>query len=186
MFGGCGRVPVVLALATLLLASSTGCGHYGEHPKCPTEGGSPWLEVATDHFTVVSDLPREEVQYTAYNLEESLDALTQISFEHPRIPVERTTVVIFRSDSDFHAFRPELSGGTFYKRLPNDPEASPCRRPERSSRQRSPSHRTSRDICSGCCICCAKRRAAARIRTRCARPRRSSRDSDASRAPLQS
>ena len=124
MFGGWSRASKILALAVVLLAGSTGCGHYGEHPKCPTEGGSPWLEVASDHFTVVSDLPREEVQYTAYELEASLDALTQISFEHPRIPVERTTVVIFRSSSDYHAFRPELTGGTFYKRLPNDPEAS--------------------------------------------------------------
>jgi tetratricopeptide (TPR) repeat protein len=111
-------------LAALLLASSSGCGHYGEHPKCPPEGGSPWLEVASDHFTVVSDLPREEALSTARGLEESLDALTQISFEHPRIPVERTTVVIFRSGSDYHAFRPEQTAGTFYKRLPNDPEAS--------------------------------------------------------------
>lgn len=124
MLGGCGRVSKVGALGFVLLASGTGCGHYGEHPKCPYEGGAPWLEVVSDHFTVVSDLPREEVLSTARGLEESLDALTQISFEHPRIPVERTTVIIFRSGSDYHAFLPELTGGTFSKRFPNDPDSS--------------------------------------------------------------
>jgi tetratricopeptide (TPR) repeat protein len=122
MFAGGGRVPKSAALGILLLTGGVGCGQYGEHPRCPSAGGSPWFEIAADHFTVVSDLPREEAEATARGLEEALDALSKVSFEHPRIPVERTTVVIFRSGSDFHAFHADLVGGTFQKHLANDPE----------------------------------------------------------------
>lgn len=104
------------------LMCAAGCGKFGEHPKSPAQGGSPWVEVVSDHFTVVSDLPRPEAESTARELEEGLDGLTQIAFEHPRIPVERTTVVVFHGESDFHAFIPARFDGLFSRSLHDDPE----------------------------------------------------------------
>jgi tetratricopeptide (TPR) repeat protein len=105
-----------------LSAGASACAEFGVHPKCPAEGGSPWAQVDSAHFTVVSDLPKEQAESMARDLEEGLDALTQIAFEHTKKTVEHTTVVDFQSDSDFHAFLPKLVDGAFYRSLPNDPE----------------------------------------------------------------
>jgi hypothetical protein len=60
-----------------------GCAEYGGHPKSPAQGGSPWLQTDSEHFTVVSDLSPDEAAATARELEEGLDALTKVAFEHP-------------------------------------------------------------------------------------------------------
>ena len=60
----------------------------------------------------------------ALELEQALDAIDQVAFEHSRAPLEPTTVVVFSEGSDFHAFAPELIEGRFYRELPGDLEPS--------------------------------------------------------------
>ena len=122
MFGGGRQALRRLGFAIALSASASACAEFGAHPKCPAKGGSPWAQIDSPHFTVVSDLPRDQAESMARDLEEGLDALTQIAFEHAKIPVEHTTIVDFQDDSDFHAFLPKLVDGAFYRSLPNDPE----------------------------------------------------------------
>jgi hypothetical protein len=98
------------------------CATYGARPKSPAEGGATWTRVESQHFIVVSDLPREEAESTARELEQGLEALTNVVFERPRTPVEHTTVVVFQDSSDFHAFMPSMVEGKFYPHLSNDPE----------------------------------------------------------------
>ena len=47
------------------------------------------------------------------DLEIELYALTNVAFAHPRIASERTTVIVFRKESEFHAFAPLLVAGKY-------------------------------------------------------------------------
>jgi len=60
----------------------------------------------------------------AIEFEQALEALDQVAFEHSRKSLEPTTVVVFSSGSDFHAFVPELIEGRSYRKLPGDLEPS--------------------------------------------------------------
>jgi tetratricopeptide (TPR) repeat protein len=114
------RIPGNTGVCACLCVLS--CATYGARPKSPAEGGATWTRVESDHFTVVSDLPREEAESTARELEQGLEALTNVVFKRPRTPVEHTTVVVFQDSSDFHAFMPSMVEGRFYPHLSNDPE----------------------------------------------------------------
>jgi len=114
-----------LSCIVCMLPLAAACTPYGARPECPTKSGDSWLEVSSPHFRVLTDLPPDEAESTARELEENLEALTTIAFEHARTPSVRTTVVVFRSSSAFRAFVPELIGGQFMSGLPNDVEPSP-------------------------------------------------------------
>ncbi|HEY4158880.1 MAG TPA: hypothetical protein VGM29_12315 [Polyangiaceae bacterium] len=107
-----------LSMSTALL----GCAPYAAHPVSPAHGGHPWLAASSPHFQIVTDLDADEAESIAGELEAGLDAISQVAFEHARIPIEPTTVVVFKSESDFHYFRPELVAGTFFRKLPGDLE----------------------------------------------------------------
>jgi Flp pilus assembly protein TadD len=112
--GACGLAAFVVA-----------CTPYGARPVLPKAGGAPWNEITSPHFRVLSDLPPDDAEATARELERGLAALTEVAFEHARIASEPTTVVVFRNRSEFRAFLPELYDGEFTQKLPNDLERSP-------------------------------------------------------------
>ena len=112
--------PVIVYLASLI----GGCAAYGSHPNSPAQGGSKWVEVSSPRFRVVSDLPPEEAEGVARELEQGVEAIEQVAFEHARSRLEPTTVIVFQSASDFHAFMPDRVDGRFYRRLPGDLEPS--------------------------------------------------------------
>src|SRR5687767_5341709 len=90
---------LVICVACALLL---GCAQYGARPACPAKGGSPWVEVSSAHFRVVSDLPLGDTESVARELEQRFDALNQAIFVHTRAPAEPITVVLFEKASDFH------------------------------------------------------------------------------------
>ncbi len=106
-----------VASAALIAATLCGCTAYGTRPESPAHGGRAWAEASSQHFRVVADLPAEETAARALELEQGLDAINQVAFEHARTPLEPTTVVVFSEGSDFHAFAPELIEGQFYRKL---------------------------------------------------------------------
>ena len=112
------------ALGLFAFSALGGCTEYGAHPASPAQGGRAWVLASSPRFRVVSDLPIEEVEATARELEQGVEAIDQVAFEHARTPLEPTTVVVFSSASDFHAFMPDLVVGRFYRHLPNDLEPS--------------------------------------------------------------
>jgi tetratricopeptide (TPR) repeat protein len=111
-------------LGCLSVACLMACSEYGARPKSPAAGGNPWVEVTSEHFKVISDLPTSDADAMSAELEQSFAALEQVIFAHPRAPIEPTTVVLFQDESDFHAFAPDLAAGVFYSGLPNDLESS--------------------------------------------------------------
>jgi len=102
-----------------------GCAEYGARPVSPAQGGRAWIEASSPRFRVVSDLPVAEAEAIARELEQGLEAIDQVAFDHVRTRLEPTTVVVFSSASDFHAFMPTSVEGRFYRRLPGELEPSP-------------------------------------------------------------
>jgi len=80
--------------------------------------------MSSAHFRVVSDLDPEDARGIADQLEQGVYAIEHAAFEHARVALEPTTVVVFRDESDFHAFEPALAGGIFARQLPSDLEPS--------------------------------------------------------------
>jgi Flp pilus assembly protein TadD len=101
-----------------------GCAEYGARPASPAQGGRAWVEASSPRFRVVSDLPAAEAEAIARELEQGLEAIDLVAFEHARTRLEPTTVVVFNSASDFHAFMPNAVEGRFYRSLPGDLEPS--------------------------------------------------------------
>ncbi len=59
-----------LAVAASAAALAVGCAHSRPPAfRCPAEGGPPWLEVESDHFTVKTDASGEEADRIARELE---------------------------------------------------------------------------------------------------------------------
>ncbi len=113
-----------LVPSLMVVGALQGCAEYGARPASPARGGRAWVEASSARFRVVSDLPAPESEAIARELEQGLEAIDQVAFEHARTKLEPTTVVVFNSASDFHAFMPELVEGRFYRGLPGDLEPS--------------------------------------------------------------
>ena len=111
-----------VVLGWVLAGGAGACSQYGSRPKSPAHGGAAWVEAASPHFRVVTDLPVEDAEATASELERGLSALAEVEFAHERTPVAPTNVIVFSSASDFHAFYPELVQGQFSRSLPGDLE----------------------------------------------------------------
>lgn len=99
-----------------------GCAPYGARPLSPAHGGHAWVEASSAHFRVVADVDADDARALAQELEQALNAIDQVAFESARVPLAPTTVVVFESESDFHAFQPALVEGKFFRKLPNDLE----------------------------------------------------------------
>lgn len=95
---------------------------YGEPLRSPGSGGARWIRLESEHFTLLTDLERVAAESTVHDLEDGVDAIAQIAFEHPKIAVEPALVVVFRNAYEFHKFLPPLMDGVFVPRAPYDPE----------------------------------------------------------------
>ena len=97
---------VLAALALVAL----GCAHgprRGPEFACPARGGPAWAEVATEHFTVASDLPLPDAERIARELESVREWVLASLFQGraPEVP-GRVRVVAFRTMVEFDAFAP--------------------------------------------------------------------------------
>ncbi len=111
-----------MSLGLGIICAASGCSSYGVRPHSPAQGGPAWVEVSSAHFRVITDLSSADAQGVAREFENELEAVDQVEFEHPRTATEPTTVVVFSSASDFHAFVPNLVDGEFRRSLPGDLE----------------------------------------------------------------
>ena len=88
-----------LALLSLL----SGCAHVA--PECATHGGTPWLEVSSQHFVVRTNLSADEARGTVVQLERARASLLAV---YPNGGAEKDPleVVVFTSPAQLQ----DLSG----------------------------------------------------------------------------
>ncbi|HEY6104377.1 MAG TPA: hypothetical protein VIV59_00235, partial [Anaeromyxobacteraceae bacterium] len=93
------RSPVRRAAAAALLAGlACGCGHASAF-RCPAEGGPPWVEVESDHFTVKTDAPPGAAERMARELERL--RMAQLAAWDGRFdPPARLEVVVLRNQTE--------------------------------------------------------------------------------------
>lgn len=92
------RRPRALAPALLLLLS--GCVHL----RPPERGGPPWWRMTTPHFTLLTDVPRDEAEASARSLEQLRAAMLRAGWDLSEARLPRMTVVAFRSTRELRAF----------------------------------------------------------------------------------
>jgi hypothetical protein len=100
------------ALAVAIGVVLAGCRSTGLAPV-PGRGGPPWYEVTGAHFTVLTDLERDDALQTVQHLEQLLSAYLTVAWNTREFPA-RLSVVIFREAKDVQHFQPRYGG--FYLR----------------------------------------------------------------------
>ncbi|MFY0563729.1 DUF1570 domain-containing protein [Archangium lansingense] len=104
-----------LRAVTLLAVfiASTGC--LGPRfARCPGEGGRPWLEVESEHFTLRTDLSIEEARKAASYLEQTRIALLSAAWPSAaQRQMARVTVYVLAESSDFESLFPRRVSGFF-------------------------------------------------------------------------
>ena len=88
-------------LLLLLCALSSGCAHVV--PECAAHGGSPWLELTSQHFVVTTNLAPPDARAAAAQLEQ---ARTAVLAAFPMGDAPQLDVVVFETAAQLH----ELSG----------------------------------------------------------------------------
>src|SRR5574338_512253 len=120
------------ALAGLLASACAAPGHAF---RCPARGGQAWRELASDHFVLRTDLPRDEAGRLVGRLERMRAAVEAALFDGaPDVP-GRVEVIAFRTADEYRPFAPEGSAG-YYLRYAGGPprivlsgEVAPWQRP---------------------------------------------------------
>ncbi|OJT25001.1 hypothetical protein BO221_11480 [Archangium sp. Cb G35] len=96
-----------------VLIASTGC--LGPRlAQCPAQGGRPWQEVESEHFTLQTDLPIEEANKAARYLEQTRAAILAAAWPSASTrKMARVTVYVFGQSSDFENLFPRRVAGFF-------------------------------------------------------------------------
>ena len=96
-----------------VLIASTGC--LGPRlAQCPAQGGRPWQEVESEHFTLQTDLPIEEATKAARYLEQTRAAILAAAWPSASTrKMARVTVYVFGQSSDFENLFPRRIAGFF-------------------------------------------------------------------------
>ena len=111
-------------LASVL--SLFGCATLSGKTLVPPErGGSAWIEVASVHFVLKTDLDPAAARDASATLEEMFAALSGWGFPSQDKPKFRIDVVWFRSLPDFKALTSQMQTGRFYRAGLHDFEAQP-------------------------------------------------------------
>jgi tetratricopeptide (TPR) repeat protein len=91
----------------------------------PSRGGEPWSELATERFTLVTDLGERDAQRVIGGLEETYELLGSVIFPDGQVPSFHTSAVVFREYRDLQQFVGDDVGGAYWGSLANDLEPSP-------------------------------------------------------------
>src|SRR4051794_12205211 len=67
-------------LLALLAAETLGCGAFQGPLTCPEHGGPAWVEIASPHFTLKTDLPESVARGRLDEFEESFQLLSERAF----------------------------------------------------------------------------------------------------------
>ncbi len=92
----------VAAAAALLLG---GCAHVGGF-TCPSKGGAAWHELRTAHFVVSTDVPEDEAEGIARDVEAVWGTVVWALFQNPPPLPGGVRVIAFRSMEEFREFSP--------------------------------------------------------------------------------
>jgi tetratricopeptide (TPR) repeat protein len=101
---------VALASLTMLtlgaaLVAVAGCATTRPF-RCPSNGGTPWRELASDHFVIRTDLDADDALALLHRLERMRAAVLAALFEGAPETPGRVEIVAFRSDREFKDFAP--------------------------------------------------------------------------------
>jgi hypothetical protein len=99
--------PLVLLAAVAVAISAGGCAVPF---RCPAEGGPAWRELASEHFTVATDLDEEDASLALRDLEEYRAALMATAWPGGGDPEGHVRVVILARERDWRAFEGQRDG----------------------------------------------------------------------------
>ena len=111
----------------LLLAviGAAGCATTAGPLTCPERGGAKWIELASPHFRLQTDLPRGDAKSTLADFESAYGAFEALVFPSAPRPRGRVDLVLFQRAEDFTAIAPELAVGWFLPHQWGEAEPTP-------------------------------------------------------------
>ncbi len=120
------RSLVTAILATVIASSQLACGGQFATPlECPKQGGAPWVEAQSRHFTLKTDVSRDEATARLDAFEGVYDLLEQVAFPDNGVKGRRQTVILFAREQDFRELTKSGVRAYYRSRLPQDFETSP-------------------------------------------------------------
>jgi hypothetical protein len=110
------------ALAGLVVLAAVGCAHQA--PQLHDPRAPHWIEVASPHFVLRTDLSPRQARAALVDFESVYGTLTEVAFNGDA-PRERLDVVLFSDEDRFQSLAPRGASGYFMPRQVDDPEPEP-------------------------------------------------------------
>jgi Tfp pilus assembly protein PilF len=103
-----------IGFLALSVMTSTGCSLLSRPPlTTPERGGPAWREIASEHFTLQTDLDEDDALAASANLETALGALSELGFASDQKPTLKIDVVYFRRREDYEQVAPKTTFALF-------------------------------------------------------------------------
>jgi tetratricopeptide (TPR) repeat protein len=83
--------------------------------RSPAEGGHPWIEIRTAHYTLQTDLSPDDARDTALYLERTRSALLAAAWPHAQPPEDKIKAFVLRDDVEFQQLFEHAFGGIFLR-----------------------------------------------------------------------
>ncbi len=83
--------------------------------RSPAEGGHPWIEIRTAHYTLQTDLSPKDARDTALYLERTRSALLAAAWPHAQPPEDNIKAFVLRDDVEFQELFGQHFGGLFLR-----------------------------------------------------------------------
>lgn len=84
--------------------------------RSPGEGGHPWIEIRTAHYTLQTDLSTDDARETALYLERTRSALLAAGWPRVKPPEDNIKAFVLRDDVEFEQLFARAFGGIFLRR----------------------------------------------------------------------
>jgi hypothetical protein len=105
-----------------MTTAALGLGCARTPPLTPPErGGAAWVEVASSHFVLDTDLSAEEATKVSDELEKIYVSLEAVAFPSNHPTRSKVRVIFFAHNEDYLSVAPKGSGGYYMSSLPNEP-----------------------------------------------------------------
>ncbi|HXN40170.1 MAG TPA: hypothetical protein VN918_00180, partial [Myxococcaceae bacterium] len=83
--------------------------------RSPAEGGHPWIEIRTAHYTLQTDLSPDDARDTALYLERTRSALLAAAWPRAKPPEDNIKAFVLRDDVEFQQLFEHAFGGIFLR-----------------------------------------------------------------------
>ncbi|MCP3143556.1 tetratricopeptide repeat protein [Pyxidicoccus xibeiensis] len=104
------------ALLAFLVSSQVACVVGPRFTRCPGEGGRPWVQLDSDHFTLQTDLPSDEARKAMVQLERTRVAMLAAMWPHVLgQPMQKLQVYVLRDVGEFEGLYPRRVRAFFFK-----------------------------------------------------------------------